>query len=701
VTSPAPRGTRPSARASGTRAADRVTAAAPPRVPPFERFCERHARLILGSMIATWAAVYAFHAWLKYRYYLYTDIDLSIFVQAVDGMLRGTLYSSIRELHWLGDHSSLILFLVLPLYAIARHPVTLPVLQSVALALGAIPVFALARRELSSTWIALGFAALYLLYPALGFTALYEFHPEVLCTSALLAAFAAWRAERFGWTLAWAGLALLGKEDMALPVGAFAIYVLLDRRPGRVRYAAALAGLAGLSLIVSFAVLKPLFSAGEVDYGRMYAQWGTSPGAVARGILSRPLEAVMALCLTPGQVYDTLLKFQYHLHVLAPFLFVPLASPLTLAIALPTLASHMLSSRAAQHTIFYQYTAAVTPFVVAAAVLGARNLLTRRTRAPGGGVIRVRRGPAWLAAALLLAMLAASLLCNGIFGPLTGRARMQLVEANAPSGQERALARERDAMMRLLGRRDSVVAGFEFLSRLAARRNTRTFHHVIGGVYTYSTRPYPALDDVAAVIADLGHLRLKPFADRGTAERFRGLIERNRLGLVAASGDILLYLRDAPDSVSLWHEGESPIARPQRVVFDRQIAFLGDDLPDTTVAPGGRLPLRTFWRRVAPTDSLFMLQLSAYDAREQQVFSVIRHLGYMQHPAGAWPETTMVAETYRMVIPDDMKPGTYMLGMRVGRRDAHDQVLCETDDPRIKAQSYVVELGRFTVTPRP
>jgi hypothetical protein len=60
----------------------------------------------------------------------------------------------------------------------------------------------------------------------------------------------------------------------------------------------------------------------------------------------------------------------------------------------------------------------------------------------------------------------------------------------------------------------------------------------------------------------------------------------------------------------------------------------------------------------------------------------------------------MVRETWRMVVPDDARPGTYMLGMRVGRRDALDQVLCEPDDPKVRAQSNVVELGRFTIAAR-
>ena len=72
----------------------------------------------------------------------------------------------------------------------------------------------------------------------------------------------------------------------------------------------------------------------------------------------------------------------------------------------------------------------------------------------------------------------------------------------------------------------------------------------------------------------------------------------------------------------------------------------------------------------------------------------------MFHPAGEWPDTTMVTETWRMVVPDDAKPGTYMLTMRVGRRVGSDQVLCVTDDPRVRAQNNWVELGRFTIEPR-
>lgn len=690
-----------------------VTAAQPPGRKPagragegwLDRMGERYARPILAAMMLLEAGVLSWFVLLKFRFYLYSDIDCALFVQAVDGILRGSFYSSIRGMNWLGDHSSLVLFLVAPVYAVFRHPATLPILQSVVLALGAIPVFGLARREIGRGAIPLGFAALYLLYPAVGYTALYEFHPEVLCTTTLLAMIASHRADRLGWTMAFAALSLMGKEDVALPVAAYALLSLLDRGPRRRVHALALLSLAAASLLVSFAVLKPAFGMGEVDYGRLYLDWGTRPGEVALNILRHPLRAATAFFMTPGYPLDTALKLQFHLHLLLPLLFLPVLSPITAVAIGPTLATHFLSWRSPQHTIYYQYTALITPFLITASVLGLRNLLRRRAGAGGlslpealGGRRDVRAFARWI----LLGMLGATLACHLMYGPLLGHGILQLVRAEepvSPTGEDRALARHRDRMMSVLGSRDSVVAGWEFLTRLAARRNTRSFHNVLEGRHTFSTRAYPSLTDASALLVDVSQPRLSLFVVPGSAGRARALIAENRLGLVGAAGDVLLYLRDAPDSVEIWREGGGAPADPQRVVFDGEIAYLGDEFLATTVEPGGLLPLRTFWSRVAPSASTYVLELTAYDSLGRAVFSHWRHLGYMQHPIGTWPDSTPVRETYRLVVPQDVTPGTYMLGMRVGRRSEERQVLSETDDARVRAQNNVVELGRFTVLP--
>ena len=65
---------------------------------------------ILLVLMAAHVIVFAGLSILKYRYYLYADIDFAMFVQATDRLMTGLVYSSIRGLNWLGDHSSLILF---------------------------------------------------------------------------------------------------------------------------------------------------------------------------------------------------------------------------------------------------------------------------------------------------------------------------------------------------------------------------------------------------------------------------------------------------------------------------------------------------------------------------------------------------------------------------------------------------------------
>src|SRR4029077_16693919 len=117
------------------------------------------------------------------------------------------------------------------------------------LALGALPVSWLARHELGNGALPVLCAALYLLQPAVGYTNLFEFHPETLCTTTLLFAFYYLRVGRTGPLLLWSGASLLGKEDVALVVGAMALYACASgANPRRFHHAAALAAMAAGSL---------------------------------------------------------------------------------------------------------------------------------------------------------------------------------------------------------------------------------------------------------------------------------------------------------------------------------------------------------------------------------------------------------------------------------------------------------------------
>jgi uncharacterized membrane protein len=655
---------------------------------------------VLVTLMSVHTALYGFIAFIKFRYYLYIDIDLPIFVQATDQALRGSLFSSIRGMYWLGDHASLVLFLIAPIYALLRHPMTLLILQSLTLALGAMPVFALARRELHHDGVALAFAALYLLYPAVGYSNLFQFHPEVLATTTLLATFWAMAAGRHALALVFATLSQLCKEDVALLVLMLGLTSLLPGRPRRL--AGPLVALAVASLVVSFAVIRPALSSPAADYGRLYREWGANAGEVALNLIRDPLRAISAFYDTPGNPTDTLLKRWYWLHMLAPLLFLPLLSPLTLLPALPILAEHFLSYRKEQHWIVFQYTALVTPVMLAAAVHGLRNLLRLVPHAAVEDGIRGRAHA--LAIGTAGAALAASLVCNLFYGPLLRQGWIHLpttTEENWPSDFDRTERVYRDRMVSRIPADAGVVAAFEFLAHVASRRTVHSIHHVYTGHYTFSTMPYPVPTDIGAMIVNIGDPRLTVYVKPGTPLRLRDLVDRNRLRPVDAAGDLVLFLREPRDTVELLRVGAPPPPVARRVVYDGQLAFTGWAHPKSTVAVGGLLPIEIYWRRVAPADRHFLIQFVLKDASGTAVFSLARHLGYLLYPVAEWPADTTVRETYRLVIPTHVGPGAYTLGMRVAwRRDARPQ-LSTPDDPGLAARGLLVDLGGFRVVPSP
>jgi len=151
------------------RESARRGAAAIPRPAPAPPAIGPPVPLAVVLMIVAHAAIYSAIGAIKFTHALYDDFDLAIFSQAVDRLLHGSLFSSIRGMSWLGDHASLNLIILAPLYAIARSPLTLLVVQSVALAVAAILAYRLAARELGDRRAGIVLAAAYLLHPVVGY----------------------------------------------------------------------------------------------------------------------------------------------------------------------------------------------------------------------------------------------------------------------------------------------------------------------------------------------------------------------------------------------------------------------------------------------------------------------------------------------------------------------------------------------------
>jgi uncharacterized membrane protein len=241
--------------------------------------------------------------------------------------------------------------------------------QAVAIALGALPVFWLARKHLGSERAALAFALAYLLYPALQWLALNEFHPVALATPLLL--FALWYLDedRLIAFAAFGLAAALCKEEIPLVVAALGVWYALAKGRRAAGAAIAIAGAAGA--VIAIGVVIPYFNEGASSafYGR-YDEVGGSPGGIAEKALADPGELLSVAFDSRGIDYLTAL--------LAPLALLSLASPLAL-VAAPELAINLLSATPTQTSIHFHYTAGAIPGLIGAAILGAARLERRRS----------------------------------------------------------------------------------------------------------------------------------------------------------------------------------------------------------------------------------------------------------------------------------------------------------------------------------
>ncbi|HEX9413067.1 MAG TPA: DUF2079 domain-containing protein, partial [Ktedonobacterales bacterium] len=169
----------------------------------------RLAWTLVGVLVALDLLVVGQHVLLRHLSYHSEAFDLGNMDQAVWNTLHGNWFRfTNRGIDWYGPptrlaiHVEPILLLIAPLYLIHSGAETLLVLQTVALALGAIPLLALALRRLpNAPLLGVLFVLAYLASPEILGEALYDFHPVALATPLLLAALYALDARRYGWFL--------------------------------------------------------------------------------------------------------------------------------------------------------------------------------------------------------------------------------------------------------------------------------------------------------------------------------------------------------------------------------------------------------------------------------------------------------------------------------------------------------------------
>jgi uncharacterized membrane protein len=256
-----------------------------------------------------------------------------------------------------GDHASLILFFVAPLYWIWPGTETLLALQSFVVAAGALPIYFFGRRHLNSAALGCAFAIVWLVNPAVNGTIFENYHPDSFLGLFIPIAIVAALSKRWGWYWIAVGLSLLVKEDVVLvivPLGAL-VAMRGETRRGLLTIGASIsAALLGMFLLMKNLIGVPTRNGWRIPFGGFSGfikESVTNPTNVIRYLSSEG-------------------RLMYWWKMFAPFAMLSVLAPEVALVSVLVLVGNTVSNFWYQFHIEYHYSLVAVPALLIAVIVG-------------------------------------------------------------------------------------------------------------------------------------------------------------------------------------------------------------------------------------------------------------------------------------------------------------------------------------------
>ena len=261
----------------------------------------------------------------------------------------------------LGDHASLVMFLLVPLYWVVPGTETLLAVQSIVVAAGALPVYFLARKKLGSRVMAVAMVCVWLLNPALNGANLENFHPDSFLAMFLPLALWALFERRWRTYAVAVVLCMTVKEDVSLVLVPLGFLVMLrgERRKGLATVAASVvATLAGMFLLMRSLIGVPTRNGWRIPYGGVTG--------FVKEALTNPTN-VWEYLTSEGRAF-------YLWQLCAPFGFVFFLAPEVALVSGLVMLANIVSTFWYQFHIGYHYSLVIVPALAFATIIGVSRL---------------------------------------------------------------------------------------------------------------------------------------------------------------------------------------------------------------------------------------------------------------------------------------------------------------------------------------
>ncbi len=427
------------------------------RFVQIEKWIANHTQeSILVCLYLLYTIYFTVTSFLRYDNFYTGRFDLGNMAQTVWNSSRGRFFlftnpNGTDTVSRLAFHADFILVLLAPFYYIWSHPKILLLIQTVLVAAGAFFAYAIARDILKNKNLALVFSFLYLVNPSIERSNLYDFHAITLATFFLLGTYYFYRQRNYVFFSLFAFLAAITKEEVWVITALFGIFIFFFHGRRLLGSAVFFVSCAMFYFLIWQAIPQALGSGHfALSY---YSDFGDSPGKIIRTTIFSPVKTITTI-LDPG-------RLRYLNQLFLPLGYLSIFSPLYLIFALPDLLINLLSNNTQLHQIYYQYTAAISPFIFITGILGLERLR------------KIIKLPSMF---FIIYLLSASLISAYFFGPLPGA-----LESNLDMYTRQVVEKKQiDEYLSGIRRRYSVAASNNVGSHLSQRQKIYTVPQGIG-----------------------------------------------------------------------------------------------------------------------------------------------------------------------------------------------------------------------------
>lgn len=293
---------------------------------------------------------------LRHALFQSTALDLAFFDQLVYLASQNlSPISSLLGFHLIGDHAAFILYFIALFYKIKPDVHWLFFIQALALASGAIPIYALSRQANLSQAFAKALALGYCLYPAIFNINFYtDFRPEAIAVPCLLWAIEAAIANKT-WQFIIAILLILSCKDiLSLTVIALGIWLVVQEKKIFYGCIAIISGI--IWFIFTIIYLVPHLRQGEAGGVVFYGSLGNSFSEIIIKTFTEP-NLILSKLFLPDRL------FYYFLLILPIIIGINWRLILNILPATPMLLLNSISDYSAQRDLIHHYSLAIFPFL--------------------------------------------------------------------------------------------------------------------------------------------------------------------------------------------------------------------------------------------------------------------------------------------------------------------------------------------------